>query len=312
MDNVNFSTLSRMTEDEARAFIEELRWPNGPICPHCQSTDVYKITPKTAKSKTRPGLYSCAKCRKQFTVTVGTIFEGSRIPLSKWVVAFYLMNSSKKGISAHQLHRTLGVTYKTAWFMEHRIRESMSKEPVAALLSGVVEADETYIGGKEKNKHASKRTKGNQGRSTKTKTPVAILVERDGRVLAQKVVSTDAKTLKNNIRNNVAKSATIVTDEWIAYAGLDAEFAGHEVVEHRRGEYVRGNAYTNTAESWIALLKRGIVGTFHHVSEQHLDRYVNEFGFRWNHRKSSDVERMKAAIRGAEGKRLYYRDPVKH
>lgn len=310
MDEINFSTISKMTEEEARQFLEELRWPNGAVCPHCGHDEAYKITPKSKESKTRPGVYCCADCRKQFTVTVGTIFERSRVPLSKWVMAFFLMNTSKKGISAHQLHRMLGVTYKTAWFMEHRIRESMSKEPVAGLLKGTVEADETYIGGKERNKHKNKRTEGTQGRSTKTKVPVAILVERGGNVRAKKVDATDAKTLKNHIRENVDISARIMTDEWQSYTGLNGEYASHETVDHGRGEYVRGDVYTNTAESWVALLKRGIVGTFHHVSEQHLGRYVNEFGFRWNHRKSSDVERMKAALKGSEGKRLYYREPV--
>lgn len=169
MNEINFSTISKMTKEDARQFLEELRWPNGAVCPHCGHDEAYKITPKSEKSKTRPGVYCCAGCRKQFTVTVGTIFERSRVPLNKWIMAFFLMNTSKKGISAHQLHRMLGVTYKTAWFMEHRIRESMSKEPVAGLLKGTVEADETYIGGKEKNKHMNKRTKGAQGRSTKTR-----------------------------------------------------------------------------------------------------------------------------------------------
>ncbi len=310
MDEINFSTVSKMTKEEARDFLEELRWPNGAVCPHCGHDEAYKITPKSDKSKTRPGVYCCADCRKQFTVTVGTIFERSRVPLNKWLVAFFLMNSSKKGISAHQLHRMLGVTYKTAWFMEHRIREAMSKEPVASLLKGTVEADETYIGGKERNKHRSKRTKGTQGRSTKTKVPVAILVERGGDVRAKKVDATDAKTLKNHIRQNVDKSAHIMTDEWQSYDGLDKEYASHKTVDHGRGEYARGNVYTNTAESWTALLKRGIVGTFHHISEKHLDRYVNEFGFRWDNRKASDGARTIEAIKGAEGKRLFYKKPT--
>lgn len=204
-----------------------------------------------------------------------------------------------------------GVTYKTAWFMAHRIRLAMSQEPLSSMLSGTVEADEAYIGGKEKNKHASKRTEGTQGRSTKTKTPLAVLVERGGNSFATKVVSTDTKTLKENIRKNVDKSSTIMTDEWQAYNGLENEFAGHQVVDHGKGEYVNGDAYTNTAESWISLLKRGIMGTFHHISEAHLDRYANEFSFRWNHRDVTDGERAVMALKKVGGKRLMYKDPTK-
>ncbi len=307
--NPEFLQIAQLSKEEAREMIEALRWPNGPVCPHCENTEAYKITPKKEGAKTRPGLYKCKSCRKQFTVTVGTIFEGSRISLNKWLIAIFLMCSSKKGMSAHQLHRQLGITYKSAWFMCHRIRYAMTQEPLSGLLSGTVEADETYIGGKEKNKHKNKRTKGSQGRSTKTKTPVAVLVERDGRVRAKKITDVGTKTLQENIKQNVDKSAHMMTDEWPSYKGLDNEFADHSVVEHRRGEYVNDNAYTNTAESWIALLKRGVVGTFHHVSEEHLDRYVDEFAFRWDNRSTADGERMIEAIKGIEGKRLYYRKP---
>jgi transposase-like protein len=301
-----------MTEDQAREVLESIRWPNGIVCPKCGSDKgAYKLTPKAeSKKPAREGVYKCKVCRKQFTVTVGTVMERSKIALTDWLYAFHRMCSSKKGISAHQLHRELEISYEAAWFMAHRIRYSMTQEPMAGLLSGTVEADEMYVGGKESNKHKSKRTEGTQGRSTKTKTPVAVLVEREGKVRAKKVKSTDSKTLKGNIRENVDKSARVMTDEWQAYNGLDKEFASHETVDHGKEEYVRGDVYTNNAESFIALFKRGIVGAFHHVSEEHMDRYLNEFAFRWDHRKVTDGARTVSALKGIEGKRLMYKEPI--
>jgi transposase-like protein len=285
--------------DKARDHLESILWPNGPICPHCEFKEAYKLEPK-AGSKARKGLYKCKSCRKQFTVTVGTIFADSHIPLNHWVHAVDLICASKKGISSHQIHRTLGITYKSAWFMTHRIRYAMKSGPLASLLKGTVEADETYIG--------PKKVKGPRGRGAKNKTPVFALVQRNGDVRSVPVEKVTAKNLKEIIRQNVSKGARIMTDEFSSYRGLAKEFKAHETVNHGSGEYVRGKVHTNTAEGFFSLLKRGINGTFHHVSKRHLHRYLDEFNFRYNARKVDDRTRSAMALDSVSGKRLMYRD----
>lgn len=297
--------VSQLTEDEARETFERIRWPNGPVCPHCGSVEATKLDGKAH----RVGLYRCKGCAEQFTATVNTILEDSHLPIRTWLMAFAILCSAKKGVSALQLQRQLGLgSYRTAWHLCHRIRHAMSKEPLAGLLKGTVEVDETYVGGKPRPEHGKPKAK--RGRGTK-KTPIVALVERGGRVRARKVDRVNAVTLKGAIRENVDRSSRIMTDEWNAYRGIGKEFdGGHQAVNHSQGEYVRGDAHVNTGESFFALLKRGVVGSFHSVSKQHLDRYCDEFSFRWNRREISDSERTMEAIKGAEGKRLSYREPV--
>ena len=300
MQSMSFMEISQFTEDKARELLEKIRWAHGVACPHCGGLEPYKLTPKPgSKRPVRNGVYKCKECRKQFTVTVGTIFEGSHIKLNKWLMAIYLMCSSKKGMSAHQLHRLIGVTYKTAWFMSHRIRFAMTQSPLKEKLKGIVEADETYIGGK---------AKGIRGRGAKNKTAVVSLVERNGRIESNPVDRVTSNNLKKLLREYVDKTATIMTDEFRAYWGLKKEFKDHKVVSHGKGEYVRGECYTNTVEGYFSLLKRGIIGSYHHVSKQHLEKYIKEFDFRYNFRNFPDSERTVFAIQGFEGKRLFYRD----
>ena len=288
----------RFTDANAAAeYLEGIRWANGVVCPKCGESE---REPYPLKNQPRR-LWKCRACRKQFTVTVGTIFESSHIPLHKWLLAFYLLCASKKGMSAHQLHRMLGVTYKTAWFMFHRIREAMSDPGFSAKLSGIVEVDETYVGGKRKGRV------GRPGTGDPQKVPVVALVERGGRVRSSHVTTVRARELKGAIRENVDRKARIMTDQFQSYKGLDKEFASHEVVNHAEGEYARGDAHTNTAEGYFANLKRGLNGSYHHVSHKHLHRYLSEFDFRWNAREASDSARTVAALSQAEGKRLRYR-----
>ena len=292
-------------EDAARELLESIRWPNGTACPHCGSVKGYRLEPKaTSKRPGRKGLWKCGDCRKQFTVTVGTIFEGSHIKLNKWVMAIYIMCASKKGVSALQLQRMLKpLTYKSAWFMCHRIRYAMSRGPLMSMLSGVVEADETYIGGKASNMQKNKRDQLG-GRGTVGKPPVFALVERGGELRGIAVQRVTGENLKSIMRAQVSQKARIMTDEHGAYVGLDKEFASHDAVSHSQGEYVRGDAHTNTLEGAFSLFKRQIVGAHHHISVQHLDRYWDEFEWKYNSRRIDDGERMVLAIRAGEGKRL--------
>jgi transposase-like protein len=304
-------------EDKARDFIEGKRWPDGkPFCPHCGEQRAYRLTSKPgSEHKTTPGTWKCGACRKKFTVRIGTIFEESKIPLCKWLMAMHLMASSKKGVSSHQLARELDVTVKTAWFLSHRIRECMKMEPVKGMLmQGVAEADECYVGGKPR-PGANTEKKGLSGRGT-NKAPVAVLVERDGRAICQPMPTVTTEEISKFILSNVSRLAALMTDENPVYKRVGWHFfGGHHTTYHGGGQYVRRGAggmpiHSNTAESFIALLKRGHYGVFHHLSKHHLFRYCNEFSFRWNHRKVSDGHRMVAVVNGAEGKRLKYRGPL--
>lgn len=304
---LRLDNISKITdEDKARQMLEKMRWPSGVACPRCGSMDVYKIEAKEG-SKMRDGVYRCKDCRKlktsnQFTVTVGTIFEDSHIKLSLWLMAISLMCASKKGISAHQMHRMLGITYKSAWFMCHRIRYAMQAPKTNRRMKGTIEADETYIGGK------ARMTGTNTGRENKT--PVVSLVQRGGNVRSFAVAAVTAGTLKEVLLENVHPSSHLMTDELNLYGKIGKNFASHETVTHRDFEYVRGDAHTNTVEGFFGLLKRGVNGTFHHISKEHLHRYLSEFDFRYNRRKINDQQRTVQAIAGFEGKRLTYRDSL--
>jgi transposase-like protein len=288
-------------EDAAREFLEATRWPNGPVCPKCGTVG-------GAYQTKREGLYRCAEagCRKDFTVTVGMLFERSHIPLNKWLLATHLMMSSKKGVSAHQLHRTLAITYKSAWFMAHRIRAALAPLPgTQGPLGGenkVVEADETYVGGKAKNRK----------NHVPPKEAVLSLVERGGKVRSRHVADVTGKTLRVAMADQIDKATYLMTDEAPVYRKIGAEFGGHGTVNHSAEEYVRAYFWhTNTAEGFFSILKRGISGVYHHVSAAHLHRYLAEFDFRYNERSKlgvEDAERAAKALRGIGGKRLLYRD----
>ncbi|MGE5114684.1 MAG: IS1595 family transposase [Acidobacteriaceae bacterium] len=298
---------------KAREFLEKLRWPDGPVCPHCDGVGAYKLTAKPGSKKpVREGVYKCKACQEQFTVTVNTIFEDSHIPLNKWLLAIHLLCASKKGMSAHQLHRMLGVTYKSAWFMAHRIRYMMSQPSFKQKLFGVVEADETYVGGKRRNAGGNR---GGSGRpdAQSNKQAVFALVKRDGSVRSFHVERVTAENLEHVLYQNVHPSATMMTDGFASYDNLRSMFGAHRTVNHSIGEYSRKEAgmptiHTNTIEGVFGILKRGIYGTYHQVGKHHLHRYLAEFDFRYNSRKMKDEERTALALSQAEGKRLQLRE----
>lgn len=285
-------------EEAAIKHLEGIVWADGVVCPKCGVVD----SSSALKGKsTRPGLRKCYACRKQFTVKIGTVFESSHIPLHKWLQAAFLMASSKKGISSHQLHRTLEVTYKTAWFMTHRLREAMrvlNIEPVGGE-GKAVEVDETYIGTKTK--------KPNGARGYAHKNSVLSLVERGGKVQSYHVQHVTADSLRPILMQQIKQETALMTDEAYVYKKVGKEFASHDYTSHGIGEYVRGDIHTNTIEGYFSIFKRGMKGVYQHCSSDHLKRYLAEFDFRYNERDLSDVERSVALLEGISGKRLTYR-----
>lgn len=306
---MKFDAPQFQDETEARRYIEALRWPSGRVCGKCGSLDSYETK--------KEGRYRCAQpeCRKDFTVMTGTVMERSHIKLNVWLMAFYLMAASKKGMSAHQLHRSLDVTYKTAWFLCHRIRLAMANGGLTGPLGGegmVVEADETYYGPVENPREETTRgapyRKG--GRGAANKRAILALVERGGRARTFHIAEANRATVEKIVRENVHPLSRLHTDESRLYTKVGAEFAEHGAVRHASGEYVRGDIHNNSAEGFFGVFKRGMRGVYQHCSEKHLHRYLSEFTFRHNTRVKlgyTDAMRADLALQGAEGQRLTYR-----
>jgi transposase-like protein len=303
------------TEADAYKFLEELRWDGNPSCPHCDTDrKPYFLTPKNGASrKTRTGskserrVWKCAGCRKQFSALTNTIFHGSKIPVRTWLFVVFEMCASKNGVSAREIERKYGIATKSAWYMTHRIREAMKREPLAGLLSGRVVMDETWYGGTPSNRHGHKTGQWNQGKTDKTSI-VALVSRETGEVRSQAVPNVSGENLRRVMDEELDASAThLHTDQGWHYRKLGEDFASHSTVNHNIGEYVRGDVSTNQAETFFSQLKRSIDGTHHHVSREHLDRYLAEFDFRFSTKEQSDTERMKQLGRQVGGRRLTYR-----
>jgi len=309
-------------ETKAREWLEARIWPNGPLCPHCGATgdDVTALNGKAH----RPGLYQCSQCREQFTVTVKTVFERSKIPLSKWLATLFLLAASKKGVSAHQVHRSLGISYKSSWFMMHRLREAMRSGGLLPPIGGegkVVETDETYFGMIPKDElmpRAKGLGKKKVGKRAGIRRPayraVLALVERGGKARTFHIANADQNTVHAIMKANVAKESRVHTDESTIYKLVPWHFGQHETVKHSAYEYVRGDVTTNTVEGYFSIFKRGMKGVYQHCDEKHLHRYLAEFDFRYNTRTAlgfNDLMRAEALAEGIKGKRLTYRRPHK-
>lgn len=307
-DDTTVRELPMACADETAAveFMENKRWGDHPSCPNCKSESVYKMMGQNGQRQAN-FRWRCKECKKQYTARTGTVFEDSRIELRHWCYAFWRAATSKKGVSALEIHRQTGVSYKSALFMLHRIRFAMG-DSASELLKGPVEVDETFVGGKPRYK--GKRPGPRKGKGAKQ--PVLAMVERGGKVKTHPIADITSKTLHEHIKRDVAWNSAIITDENWSYNGIGNSFAGgHHTTHHKSREYVRGPIHSNTVEGFFSTVKRGLNGIYHSVSKQHLASYLNEFEFRYNFRDLEDGERTLLAIKGAEGKRLMYRDYVR-